>query len=277
VVRDVRIELSLNAIADAKYDSAAHHKLRGRIWRALEDEDRYAEIHDTDHGVGFSFSNVFPWGRIQEGDRRHVRIASPRREVLDDLVSHFETDRSFDVGQMRFEIEDITGHTPHVGEPGATGEISTGTGVFCAFGPELADEYGLDTSKMRSGDSTTELYWRPKHGMEPLQDTLRRSLQQTHDRYGDDYYDGPMEVDEPLFERVEPIKDEVTYVVRFQPTADVTQTVVLSKWRLGYRVRDETHRYHLNLALDAGLGQRREHGFGFLNLRDQTPPRAGER
>jgi len=35
-----------------------------------------------------------------------------------------------------------------------------------------------------------------------------------------------------------------------------------------YRVRDDTHRYHLNLALDAGIGQRREHGFGF-----PQPPR----
>jgi len=26
--------------------------------------------------------------------------------------------------------------------------------------------------------------------------------------------------------------------------------------------------------LDAGIGQRREHGFGFLNLRDKTPLRA---
>jgi CRISPR-associated endoribonuclease Cas6 len=152
--------------------------------------------------------------------------------------------------------------------------MDTGTGVFCAFSRQLAEEYDLDTSKIDAGDSETKLFWRPEHGLGVLQDTIRRSLQQTHEHYGDDYYDGPMDVDAPLFESIEPIKDEVTYPIRFQPATAVDRTVILSKWRLGYRVRDETHRYHLNLALDAGIGQRREHGFGFLNLREQTPPRA---
>jgi len=57
----MRIELALDATADAAYDTSAHHKLRGRIWRGLEEVDEYAATHDTDYGVGFAFSNVFPW------------------------------------------------------------------------------------------------------------------------------------------------------------------------------------------------------------------------
>lgn len=270
----MRIELELEAVADAEYDTAAHHKIRGRIWRALEDSGEYDEVHDTDSGVGFAFSNVFPWGNIEAGDRRYLRIASPRRKVLDDLVSHFQQERAFDVGQMRFEVSDISVHAPQVGEAGSTGRIDTGTGVFCALTRQLAEEHGLDTTKIDDGDAETKLFWRPKHGLEPLQATIRRSLQRTHEQFGDDYYPGPTEVDEPLFEEIEPIKDDVTYAIQFQPATAVDRTVILSKWRLGFRVRDETHRYHLNLALDAGIGQRREHGFGFLNLREQTPPRA---
>lgn len=271
----MRIELTLDAIADAAYDNSYHHKLRGRIWRGLEDDETYGDVHETNHGVGFAFSNPFPWGPITEGDQRYVRIASPRRQVVDDLIAHFGQNREFDIGQMRFEIANITGHAPDVGEPGSTGRLDTATGVFCALNQQLATEHGLDTSKIESGDTETKLFWRPEHGMEPLQETVRRSLQRTHDHYGDDYYDGPLEVDAPLFEQVEPIKDEVTYAIRFQPATAVDLTVLLSKWNFRYRVRDETHRYHLNLALDAGIGQRREHGFGFLNLRDKTPPRAG--
>lgn len=270
----MRIELTLDAIADAAYDTSYFHKVRGRLWRALEDKERYAETHDTSHGVGFAYSNIFPWGRIEEGDRRHLRIASPRRDVLDDMIAHFGREKAFDVGQMRFKVEDISGHVLNVGEPGTTGEIHTGTGVFCALSRGLAEKHGVDTSKMDAGDTETKIYWRPEHGMEPLQEAIRRSLQRTHELYGDDYYEGPMEVDEPLFESVEPIKDNVTYTVTFQPATAVDRTAILSKWRFGYRVRDETHRYHLNLALDSGIGQRREHGFGFLNLRDKTPPRA---
>lgn len=270
----MRIELSLDAIADAAYDTAAHHKIRGRIWRALEDNDEYVETHETDHGVGFAFSNIFPWREIEEGDRRYIRIASPRREVLDDLIGHFNRNREFEVGQMRFEIGDMDAHSPQVGEAGSTGRMDTGTGVFCALDKRLAEEHGLETSEIEAGDSETEMYWRPKHGMEPLQATIRRSLQQIHELYGDDYYAGPAEVDEPLFNEYEPIKDDITYAIPFQPATAVERTVLLSKWRLGYRVRNETHRYHLNLALDAGIGQRREHGFGFLNLREQNLPRA---
>lgn len=268
----MRIELALDAIADAAYDTAAHHKLRGRIWRAFEDEEKYAQVHDANHGIGFAFSNVFPWGNIEEGDRRYLRIASPRREVLDDLITHFGQNRAFDVGQMRFRVGEITGHAPDVGETGSTGTLDTATGVFCSLDRKLAEEHGLDTSEIEAGDSETEIFWRPKHGLEPLQAAIRQSLQQTHELFGDDYYTGPAEVDEPLFEEVEPIKDEVTYAIPFQPATAVDRTVVLSKWRLGYRVRDETHRYHLNLALDAGIGQRREHGFGFVNLLDRTAP-----
>jgi CRISPR-associated endoribonuclease Cas6 len=270
----MRIELALDALADAEYDTSAHHKIRGRIWRAFEDEERYTRVHETDHGVGFAFSNIFPWGHIDEGDRRYLRIASPRRDVLDDLIAHFGRNRMFEVGQMRFEIADISAHAPQIGEAGSTGQLDTGTGVFCALDKRLAEEHGLDTSEIESGDSKTKTFWRPKHGLDALQATIRRSLQRTHELYGDDYYEGPAEVDESLFTEYEPIKDDVTYAIRFQPATAVDRTVILTKWRLGYRVRDETHRYHLNLALDSGIGQKREHGFGFLNLQEQSPPRA---
>lgn len=270
----MRIELTLDAIADAAYDNSAHHKIRGRIWRALENEEEYANTHDADHGVGLSFSNIFPWGEIEEDDRRYIRIASPRRDLLDELIAHFGRNREFDVGQMRFKVTDISAHAPQIGEAGSTGRIDTGTGVFCALSRRLAEEHGLDTAKIDTGEAETKLFWRPEHGMDPLQAAIRRSLQRTHEQFGDEYYDGPTEINEPLFTQIEPIKDDVTYSIRFQPATAVNRTVILSKWRFGYRVRDDTHRYHLNLALDSGLGQRREHGFGFLNLRDQNPPRA---
>jgi CRISPR-associated endoribonuclease Cas6 len=270
----VRIELALDATADAAYDTSYHHKLRGRIWRALEGIEEYEQAHETNHGLGFAFSNVFPWGPIEEGDRRYLRIASPRREVLDDLIEHFGQERACDIGQMRFEVDNITGGAPDVGEPGSTGRLETGTGVFCALGPTQVDHYDIEAPEMEAGESQTEVYWRPRHGMEPLQDAIERSVHQIHELYGDDYYDGPCEVDGPLFNRVEPIKEDVTYAIPFQPATAVEQTVLVSKWELGYRVRDDTHRYHLNLALDAGIGQRREHGFGFVNLYDKSPPRA---
>jgi CRISPR-associated endoribonuclease Cas6 len=52
-------------------------------------------------------------------------------------------------------------------------------------------------------------------------------------------------------------------------------TYVVSKWRLGYRVRDDHHRRHLNLALDCGIGERNSLGFGFVNITEKNSPWEG--
>lgn len=269
----MRLLIRLCATADAAYDTSAHHKIRGRLWRAFSD---VGDIHASNEGIGISYSNIYPWGEISEGDERSLLVASPNRDILDDLVAHLDENREFDVGTMRFEVTDVSMFAPDVGEPGTRGIIETATGVVCRLTKEHAERYGLDTSQITSGETKTRMFWRPKHGMEPLQRVIRYSLQESHDRFGDDYYDGPVEVDERLFESFDPIKDDITYAIPFTPTTGVTRTYILSKWRFGYCVRDETHRYHLNLALDSGIGQRREHGFGFINLDEEATTTAAK-
>lgn len=44
------------------------------------------------------------------------------------------------------------------------------------------------------------------------------------------------------------------------------QTLILSKWRLHYRIRDEMHRKQSNMALGGGLGAK-SLGLGFLQRR----------
>jgi len=127
---------------------------------------------------------------------------------------------------------------------------------------------------MDAGESEIDTFWRAetRHGAVTGHNpavasthprTLRRLLRRTHRGR------------RTLFQRIQANqgRHHVLDTVPASATA-VNRTIILSKWRLRYRVRDDTHRYHLNLALDAGIGQRREHGFGFLNLRDKTPPRA---
>jgi CRISPR-associated endoribonuclease Cas6 len=63
-----------------------------------------------------------------------------------------------------------------------------------------------------------------------------------------------------------------TYALPVTVTEGVERQLVLSKWRLGYKVRDDHHRRHLNLALDAGIGGRNGLGFGFVNITEKTDP-----
>jgi len=55
----MRILVNLFARADTAYDNSYHHKLRGRIWRALEGTE-YDQIHDKNQPKPVTYSNPFP-------------------------------------------------------------------------------------------------------------------------------------------------------------------------------------------------------------------------
>ncbi|REA02045.1 CRISPR-associated protein Cas6 [Haloferax sp. Atlit-6N] len=257
----MRLEVSLRSTVNMPYDRSYHHALRSALWDCLRPE--YSAIHESNEPVGLSFSNIFPWGELTAGDRRKLRIASPDRAVLDTLAEALMTTDRLTVGDMEFDVDDISVHAPDVGEPGSRGYLETATGVVCRLSPSLLSDHDL-TATRTAADDASPTFWRPAHGLEPFRAVLAQSLTQSHQRFGaTETYDIPITGD--IFDSFEPIKDGVTYALPFEPTAGVELTYILSKWRLGYRVRDDTHRYLLNLALDCGIGQRREHGFGFVN------------
>lgn len=261
----MRILVTLRARAEAAYDKTYHNKLRGRVWRALEGTPFEGE-HGDGEPLGLSFSNPFPWGDIQEGDTRSVLLASPREELLAAIAQSLKNDREFNVGEMPFRVEDLSALDVDVGEPGTRGTIETATGVVVRLYEHHRDEYGINV------DGDTPTYWRPDHTMEPFVDAITDNLQRKHDRFAPEYRPGPAEVDGDLFEGYDLIK---TYALPVTVTTGVELEMVLSKWRLDYRVRDEHHRRHLNLALDTGIGGRNGLGFGFVNIAEKET--VGER
>ncbi|GAD52995.1 CRISPR repeat RNA endoribonuclease Cas6 [Halarchaeum acidiphilum MH1-52-1] len=257
--------VDLEADADATYLTNYHHKLRGRFWRALE-----GSAFESEHGdgapMGLAFSNVFPWGDIEEGDERTVLVASPRESLLATIAEDLRTDREFNVGEMAFRVTDLSALDVDVGEPGTRGTIETATGVFVRLYERHREEYGIEPSR---SDADTPTYWRPAHTVEPFRDAITDNLQRKHERFAPSYVPGPRAVDGDLFEGYDLIK---TYALPVTVTQGVELDVVVSKWRLDYRVRDDAHRKHLNLALDTGLGGRNALGFGFANVVDRTRP-----
>lgn len=256
----MRILVRLAARADAAYDNTYHHKLRGRIWRAIEGTD-FDEQHEDDTPPGFSYSNIFPWGEIEEGDNRHLLVASPHEELLAHIAEDFQENRKLNVGEMPFRIDDMSALDVDVGEPGTRGTIETATGVVVRLHEHHREEYGVD-----DGDhEDTPTFWRPEHSMEPFVNAIEDNAQLKHDLFAPDYLPGPTEVDGGLFDGYELIK---TYALPVTVTTGVEHEMVLSKWRLDYRVRDDNHRRHLNLLLDCGIGGRNALGFGFINRVD---------
>jgi CRISPR-associated endoribonuclease Cas6 len=252
----MRLLARLRARSDAAYDNTYHHKLRGRLWEALQDSP-YEQHHDANRPVGFSYSNPFPPRDMAAGDERTLLVAAPQKDLLASVAEDFIADRELNIGEMPFHIDELTSLSPDVGEPGTTGTIESGTGLLVRIPPWQADAYNIDT------DSDEATFWRPKHSMEPLKTQLENNLDQKHELFCPEYLPGPSATDYELFTDYELIK---TFAIPVEVSHGQELTYVLSKWRFGYTVRDDDHRRHLNLALDTGLGERNALGLGFINL-----------
>lgn len=258
----MRILARLRARADTAYDNTYHHKLRGRLWNALEGT-KFEKAHDENRPLGLCFSNPFPPYDMSEGDERTLLVSAPDREQLGVIAKDFDEDRELNIGEMPFEISGISMLTPDVGEPGTKGVLDTGTGVIVRIPPWRAEEYGVET------DGKHATFWEPDHGMDPLKTQIENNLDKKHDLFCPDSLPGPSEREGDLFEGYELIK---TIALPVTVTEGVEMTYIASKWRFSYRVRDDHHRRHLNLALDVGIAERNMLGFGFLNIQDKTLP-----
>lgn len=265
----VRVIARLHARANAAYDNTYHHKLRGRIWNAL-DGTSFDEIHDENRPKGFSYSNPFPPGDMEEGDERTLLVASPHEELLAHVAAHLKDFRELNIGEMPFEVAEVNGLATDVGEPGTSGTVESGTGVLVRIPPWRFDDYDIDV------DHDESEFWRPEHTMEPFQTQIENNLDKKHGLFCPDYLPGPTDTDGDLFEGYELIK---TFAIPVTVTEDREETWVLSKWRFDYTVRDDDHRRHLNLALDTGIGERNSLGFGFINIteKEQRRPQGRER
>jgi len=254
----VRLLARLHARADAAYDNTYHHKLRGRIWRALQDTE-YEQYHDENRPVGFTYSNPFPPRNMEEGDSRTLLISAPQEGLLAEVAEDLIDERELNIGQMPFFVDELTSLAPDVGEPGSSGSLETGTGLLVRIPPWRAEEYGIENR----GDQA--IYWRPEHSMEPLRTQLENNLDKKHRLFCSDHLPGPSNKSYSLFDDYELLK---TFAIPVTVSEGEELTYVLSKWRFGYTVRDDDHRRHLNLALDTGLGERNALGFGFMNMAD---------
>lgn len=252
----MRLLVRLDAQRDAVYDPEYHHKLRGVIWRYLDDTP-FEELHGTDDALPFVFSNPFPVSDISKGNRRNVLIASPHDALIEVLKERIEQGDEFNIGELPFEVADTTSFSADVGEPGTTGKLTTASGVYIPLKRDRWDEFGIDPDY-----NTEEIGWEPSHSLGLFRQRIRENLTWKHDEIFRDYLDSPEDGDSMLFDDWTRKK---VYSVDIPVTTDYEWTFVVSKWDLGYQVRNNDHRRWLNLALDTGLGARNPLGFGFVN------------
>lgn len=254
-----RLLVRLRARSDAAYQTAYHDKLRGCLGNALEGT-RHEETHESDEMVGVTYSNIFPWGEMAEGDERSLLIASPHEDALAAVAETYPEGAELNVGEMPFRVTGASALDVDVGEPGTTGVLETATGVYTRLADETCAHFGITT-----GDGDGDEYWKPGDSLGAFEEYVTANLQYKHDRFCFDHQPGPAEVDGRLFDTYECLK---SFSIPLTVTQGTTITTVLTKWRLEYTVRDDHHRRHLNLALDCGIGGRNALGLGFVNDRE---------
>lgn len=261
----MRILTHLEANNEADYETAYHRSIRGRIWETLNDT-RFEDRHDEPIPAGYCYSNPFPPSPMEPGDSRTLLISSVDEEMLANIAAGLLETPKLDIKDMAFRVDDITSIETDVGEPGTEGVLHTPTGVCVRIAKSDCEEYGIDSPK-GTGKQT---YWEPDYGLEPFVDRVEDNLQQKHELYGRDELPGPAETEGRLFDSLE-LEKTMAMPVRISDSNDgVDITIIASIWTLGYVVRDVAHRHHLNLALDAGIGERNGFGFGFLNLEEKN-------
>ncbi len=198
---------------------------------------------------------------MEAGDARTVLVASPEETLLSHVAQDLKQDSELNIGEMPFQVDDLSVIAPDVGEPGTSGTIETGTGVLVRLYDHHREEYGIDAE----GADGTPTYWRPEHSLEPFTNAIEDNAQLKHEQFAPEYLPGPADVEAPLFDGYELIK---TFALPLTVTQGVDREVVLSKWEFDYTVRDDDHRRHLNLLLDCGIGGRNGLGLGFINIVD---------
>lgn len=258
-----RLHLSLRARSDFSYNSAYHHKLRGCIWSLLKGTE-YENEHDQNKPLGITYTGLIPWGDAKKGDTKTITISATREPLLAEIAKSALENPEFNIGEMPFEVVELTQSTADVGEPGSQGIIETNTGVYTGFDQEEAEDYGI------SPGGNDEHYWRPSDPLSAFTQKTEDNLQTKWERLDlDTRYDGPQELDGPVFDTCELMK---TFWTPLTLTQGVTHTTCLSKWKFRYTVRSEAHREVLNVALAAGIGERNGLGLGALEITEQAPP-----
>jgi CRISPR-associated endoribonuclease Cas6 len=255
--------LRLQATRDCAWERQYHRKIRGRLGQALQRAG--IERYQSSNTAPFTFSDLMPAGDIspgsdlEAGDRVHLLVAASARDVYEAIATDLRQHPELTAGSMTFETRAAKPLQTGAGTVGDSGTLITASGVVVA----------VESAASNDGDGPST-YWTDRdHSEEAFKTALHRNVRQVIDHETDQK---PPEM--RLFDAHDHQK---TYGVKLEVTPGNHITLIASKWHLGYEVRDERHRAHLNAVLGHGVGMKRSYGFGLLQrLDDPHHPLSGQ-
>jgi CRISPR-associated endoribonuclease Cas6 len=243
----MRCLVTLGATRDQAYNPAYHVKLQGLVYDLLA-EAGYEFVH-REHPFKFvTFSNIFPPRDMSAGDERSWIVASPNKQLIQEVAATLHRGRTLEVGERRYRVRrtsvfEIT--------PEEYGTMETGTPVVVRIPAGRCQRYGIENA-----DNHDDVYWRLDHPREAFVREVERNLAAKFREYYDQ-----TPPDGPYFTGLNP-KKQVAVPLHYE---DQDVQVIGTTWELSFNCRTRPMYRLIKLAYATGLGEMNTTGFGFVN------------
>ncbi len=247
----MRLLLKLQADADQKDVSLDYNKLQGFVYRLLHGSG-YAGIHDREGYKYFSFSNIFPYGDMREGDIRNFILASPNRNIIEAVAAHLAIfrDEPIHIGDCSFSLHHFDGfnYTLHP----APVRIISATPIIIRIPEYNYDIYGVPAAERRP----RYIYWRPAVSFDAFVKQLSENLIKKYNGY----YGTEIAIAN-LFEQFFFQKSVYTRIIFERKSYGVAA----SMWEFSWSQMTSIQKQIIEFGMDTGFGERNSFGFGFVN------------
>jgi CRISPR-associated endoribonuclease Cas6 len=238
-----------------------HSHLQGFVYNLLRGSV-YEELHDQKGSKPFSFSNIFPYTNLRQGDIRTFLISSPDNQFIkylfDLLQLYIKRQTQINIGWMTFKINYIEEMYPRV--PGSNFSLITGTPIVIRIWKDKYMDYGFESTF----DNFS--YWKNEQPLSVFIEQLQGKLLSKYGRYHIEPYTEYQEFlakhkDIKLFDTFK-FKKQVANKVIIE---NIERIIIGTVWEFGFN-NNNGNKDLIQFALDSGLGERNSLGFGFMNL-----------
>ena len=246
----MRVIIELRNTQDQGDVSLDYHKLQGFVYSVIG--STHPGIHEKRGYKPFSYSNIFPYSNTQTGQIRKFIIATPGKNLGDNV---FETLKGMQgsiihIGDGEYELSKVK--QIDVKPSPSNFVLITDTPIIVRIPERNYEKYNIDNGERKKG----YIYWRPSISFEAFAKQLTENLVKKYNGF----YGTELKM-ELLFERYFYQK-----VIHSRMIINgKSYGFAASMWRFEWQKLTDIQAKVLEFAIDAGFGERNSMGFGFVS------------
>lgn len=251
----MRLLLELECLHDGAYDLQYFTKVQGLIYGLLKGTV-YGSLHDEKGYKFFCYSNIFPIGDFQQGDKRRLLISSPNIEFLQ--IADQKLPDVLNLGPNSYRLLDVKPVETRLTQ---SFTLVSATPIVIRIPKQNYERYGISEKNYEYA------YWKPEHSFEAFLKQLQENIVKKYRDYAGERPGG--EEIPYIFQDFVFKKTAANHVVR----EGREFAVIGSIWQFGFSHLTREQGKLLGFAVDCGFGEMNPSGFGFMNqLLGKTSP-----